>query len=324
MQIRGALLGDMAPGSLLDVVGGNVPDFQTLAAAPVSESYGAFRLDLPALYATLLRAMKAGMPPDKGAAAGMMIDSMVAAQTGMRPAELLSLFTGEIGASSNEEQGPNPDSLNALLMLPITKSEALIGLLRRVAAPLFANEERISGATVVKIGPIPAGTATGTAGKKNLSFLLAVSPNMLVISSDRAQLEGVLARGATGAAAPVDSLAADAKFRSVRKSLRPELNGISYTDISRVKWDNDIAALQQKLAQQRQQLVDRAALIEKGDEKTPPDPTRAAQLRKQAEQLSGLEPILTALVPLMKKHLKVSAGGSWKASDGMFFDSFMN
>ncbi len=54
MLVRGALIGDMTPGSVLDIIGGNVSTFQTLKARASPETYGAFRLDLGGLYATVL------------------------------------------------------------------------------------------------------------------------------------------------------------------------------------------------------------------------------------------------------------------------------
>lgn len=325
MLVRAALIGDTTPGSLLDLIGGNVKEFQTLAAAPATESYGAFRLDLPALYATIMRAVKAGMPPDRGAAVGMMIDSMTMAQTGMRAAELLSLFSGEIGVATSGEERLHPGSLPALLMIPVTGGEQLLALLQNFAGPLFTSEEKLAGATVVKVDPAAAGAAMPAgAARKTEPFFLAVSSGMLMVSPDRAQLQAALSRDAAHAAAPPGSLAADAKFRSVRKRFPAQLNGISYTDFSRVRWETYAEALHQQIAKQRQQLLDRAADVEKGEGDKPPDPARAAQLRAQAETVGNFEPILASLLPLAGKYLKISAGGSWKAGDGVFFDSFVN
>lgn len=323
MRIRGALLADMTPGSLLDLIGNNVMTFQTLAAAPATESYGAFRIELPALYAIVLRAVKAGMPPDRGAAAGMMIDSIAVGQTGMRAVDLLSLFTGEIGVAGTGDEQFSTRTLPALLMIPVASGEQALAVLRRVASPLFANEERVYTATVVKID-LPSGAAAGANAKQTRPFFLAVTPNMLLTSSDRAQLEAVLTRNATGTAAPAGSLAADAKFRSVRSGFPAAINGLSYTDISRVRWETYIKSLHLQMAKARQQLLDQAARAEQGDGKNPPNPARAVQLRSQAENAASFEQILVDLLPLAKKYLKTSAGASWKAADGMFFDSFVN
>lgn len=322
MLVRGAVLGDMTPGSLLDLVGSNVSEFQTLAAAPAGDSYGAFRIDMAALYATVLRAIKAGLPPDRGAATSMLIDSMVAAQTGMRTSEVLALFTGEIGAATTGDEGPGLNALPAALMIPLTHGEQVLGILRKVAAPLFANEEKIVDATVVKIDW--PGKSAAVAAKAPESVLVAVSPRMLVVSPDRSKLEGVLSRDASGARTPSGSVAADPKFQAARKTFPAQLNGISYTDVSRMRWEPFVDSLRQQLARQRQQDLDRAARIEQGDERSAPDPARAAQLRKQSEEAGEFAQIMLDLLPLMKKHLHTSAGGTWKAGDGMFFDSFLN
>ncbi len=322
MLVRGALIGDMTPGSLLDIIGGNVATFQTLKAAPATETFGAFRLDLGGLYATVLRAMKAGLPPDQGAAASMMIDSMVMAQTGMLTTRLLGLFTGEIGVVSNGTEIPTPEALPAAIMLPLNDGDALLGVLRKVVGPLFANEEKIGTATVIQLGSTPQGGAPDAAAKDK-PFFVAVSPGILVASPDRTELQGVLARSAAGAPG-AGSLAADATFLAARKSLPAELNGISYTDFARMQWETHLEGLRQKLARQKQQALERADRVEKGEGNNPPDPARAAQLREQAEKVGSVSRILVEALPLAKEHLKLSIGGSWKAGDGVFFDSFVN
>lgn len=323
MPVRAALLGDTSPGSVLDLIGSNVGTFQTLAAAPVTEAFTAFRIDLPALYTTVLRAAKAGMPPDQGAAIGMMIDSMVMAQTGMLTTRLLGLLTGEIGVVSNGTQVSASMPVPAALLVPLTDGEQLLGVLRKVVAPMFANEQKISGATVIQVGPLPS-RANPAAGADNKPFFVAVSPNLLVVSPDRSELEGILARNAADTAPAAGSLAADAAFRAARRTLPAELNGISYADFSRMQWEKQVEALHQQLAKQKQQALERADRVEKGEGDDPPDPAGAAQLREQAENVGSIQKILVDALPLANKHLKFSIGGSWKAADGVFFDSYVN
>jgi hypothetical protein len=323
MPIRAALLGDTSPGSVLDLIGGNVSTFQTLAAAPATEAFTAFRLDLPALYATVLRAAKAGMPPDQGAAIGMMVDSMVMAQTGMLTTRLLGLLTGEIGIVSNGNQISPSMPVPAALLVPLTDGEQLLTVLRKVAGPMMANEEKVSGATLIRLGALP-GLANPGAAVENKPFYAAVSPTLLVISSDRVALEGVLARNAAGTTPAAGSLAADAAFRAARRNLPAELNGLTYADFSRMQWEKQVATIQQQLDRQKQQALEQADRVEKGEGDKAPDPARAAELRKQAEDLGSLQKILVEVLPLVNKYLKFSIGGSWKAADGVFFDSFVN
>ena len=323
MPVRAALLGDTSPGSVLDLIGGNVSTFQTLAAAPVTEAFTAFRLDFPALYATVLRAAKAGMPPDQGAAIGMMVDSMVMAQTGMLTTRLLGLLTGEIGIVSNGSQFSESMPVPAALLVPLTDGEQLLGVMRRVVGPMMANEEKVSGATVIRVGALP-GLANPGATAENKPFFVAVSPNLLVISPDRTELEATLTRNAAGATPAAGSLAADAAFRAARRNLPAELNGISYADFSRMQWEKQVATLHQQLAKQKQEALEKADRVEKGEGDDAPDPARATQLREEAEQAGRIQKILVDALPLANKYLKFSIGGSWKAADGVFFDSFLN
>jgi hypothetical protein len=322
MPVRAALLGDTSPGSVLDLIGGNVSTFQTLAAAPVTEVFTAFRLDFPALYATVLRAAKAGMPPDQGAAIGMMVDSMVMAQTGMLTPRLLGLLTGEMGIVSNGSQISESMPIPAALLVPLTDGEALLGVMRKVVGPMMANEEKIGTATVIRVGALPGVANPGAAQDK--PFFVAVAPNLLVISPDRAELEATLARNAAGAAPAAGSLAADAAFRAARRNLPAELNGLTYADFSRMQWEKQVATLHQQLAKQKQAALDKADRVEKGEGDAAPDPARAAQLREEAEQSGRIQKILVDALPLANKYLKYSIGGSWKAADGVFFDSFLN
>lgn len=329
MMVRAALIGDTKPGSVMDLLGGNVRDFQTLAAAPADASFGAFRIDLPAMYETFINAVKMGMPANQGVAVSAMLDSAVMAQTGMRITELLSLLNGEFAIVTSSDRNMESAALPAMVMIP-AKGEQVLGLLRKFAGQQMSGAEQVAGATIVKIGPFPMpASATAAAGAKpggNLldPFYLAVSPDMLVISPDRPELEAVLKRAAAHEPAPEGSLAADKQFRATRKSFPRELNGISYTDYSRVRWDRYVQKLHEQMARQRQLMLDRADQAEKGDEKSPPNPQVAAQLRKSAEQIGSFDSIIAELLPLAGKHLKISAAGSWKARDGEFFDSYVN
>jgi hypothetical protein len=320
--VRTALLGDMSPGSILDIIGNNVSEFQTLAASPLSGPYGAFRLDLPALYATLLRAAKAGLPPEQAAAADMM-DGMVAMQTGMPLTDLLNLFTGEIGTvSTGEEQ--MAEFLPDVIMIPVTKSEPVLNLLRTLAGTFIRGEEAVSGATVLTMAPPPPASEAGAKPVESKPFYVAVSPAMLVVSPGMPQMSDILARSAAGNSAPAGSLAGDAKFLAVRKMLPAQLNGISYADWTRLPWDKQLKLMEKQLAKQRQETLERADAAEKGDENNPPDPKRAEALRKSVKTMEEIHQALIELMPLVQKYFKVSAGGTWKAPDGLFIYSFIH
>jgi len=318
MVMRAALLGDTSPGSVLDLIGGNVKEFQTAAAASPAGSYGALRLDLPALYNTLLRAVRAGLPPDQGAAAGILIDSVVAAQTGMRATELLSLLGAEIGVSSVGE-GLVDGALPGMLLFQVARSEPLLGLLQMVTSSIRQGEERIGAATVLKL-LVPA---TGAADSGESPVLVAVAPRVMAVTQDRAQLEAALAREATGAAAPAGSVAADPTYQAMRRSLPAELNGVNFADISRGHWEKDFEGARKALAEQKEKLRQRIAEAgaAAGDAASA---QRAEQLRGELRTLERVEEAADVVIPLFTKYLKLSAGGSWKAADGVFYDSYVN
>jgi len=303
------------------VIGNNVRDFQTLAAVPLTGSFGAFRIDLPALYATMLRAVKAGLPPEQAAAADMF-DGMVAMQAGMPLTELLALFTGEIGfVDTGEDQ--IAEVLPGLFLIPVTQGEPVLGLLRTLAGQYIQGEEAISGATVLTVG-LPAGGGENGAPAEGKQFYVAVAPNLLAVSVGMAQVKDVLARNAAGSAAPAGSLAADATFQAVRKTLPAEVNGLTYADWSHLQWEKELQRMHEQFAKQVQEVLESAGAAEKGDEENPPDPKKAEQLRKQAKNLQEMDRILGELLPLVKKYFKLSAGATWKAPDGVFFHTYVN
>jgi hypothetical protein len=323
MVMRAALLGDTTPGSLLDLIGGNVKDFQTASVAPVTGAYGAFRIDLSALYATLMRAVKAALPPDQASAAGMLVDSVVMAQTGLRATELLSLFGGEIGTSGVGD-GLLDGALPGLLMVQITRSEPLLGLLQTMTASMKQGEERIADATVLTLGVPASVAADGAAPGTTQPVHVAVAPKMLAVTADRDALQDALTRGASGAVAPAGSMAADPVYQAARRTFPADLNGISFVDIARGHWDQQFEVLRKQLAKQKAEAAERLAAAERGDGQNPPDAQQVEKLRGQVRSLERMEEATVVLTPLLRKYLKVSAGGSWKAADGIFWDSYVN
>lgn len=319
MVMRAALLGDTTPGSVLDVIGGNVKEFQTAAVASSNGSFNAFRIDLPALYATLLRAVRAGLPPDQGSAAGILIDAVVAAQTGMRAVELLALLGGEIGASGVGD-GMADGVLPGMLLLQVANHEGLLGLLQMATSSLRQAEERIGAATVLKL--LLPGEAADADGSQ--AVLVGVAPKVMAVTQDRTELEGVLSREATGAAAPAGSVAADPVYQAMRRSFPAELNGVSFADISRGHWDKEFDGLRRELRRSREELRGQLAEALAAATDDAASAQQAEKLRGELRALERVEETADVVIPLLPKYLKLSAGGSWKADDGLFFDSWLN
>lgn len=218
MLVRGAVFGDTLPGSLFDFIGGGNTTFQTLAAAPASGTYGALRMDLGALYATLIRAVKAGLPAEQAAMADMM-DGLVAMQTGMPLTKLLALFPGEVGTVTTGE-AQLAEVLPDVIMLPVTDAAPVIGLLRTLLGKRISGEEQLGGATVLTMSP-PASATGGTTTEAVEPFYVAVAPKLLIVATSKQQLSGVLARAASGTPAPAGSMAAHLASRALTKRCPP-------------------------------------------------------------------------------------------------------
>jgi hypothetical protein len=252
-----------------------------------------------------------------------MLDGLVAVQTGMRTSELLALFTGEIGMASTGEDLLT-DALSGMLMLPTARSEAVLGLIRTVAGGLVQGEEKLGNATLLRIVPPPTQAGAADAATAGPSFHVAVTPTMALVSPDRARLQEALARAATAAAAPAGSLAADRTFQAARRALPAELNGLNYTDVARYDWAAQLEQLRRQAAAQSEETLRRAAGMEKGDAENPPDPEGARELSERVASGQAMQQAIEVLFPLLPKYLKTSAGGSWKAADGWYFESFVD
>lgn len=319
MSMRAALFGDTLPGSLFDLMGGGDATFQTLAAAPASGTYGAFRMDLGALYATLIRAVKAGLPTEQAAMADML-DGLVAMQTGMPLTKLLALFPGEVGTVTTGE-AQLAEVLPDVIMLPVTDAAPVFGLLRTLLGKRISGEEQLNGATVLTMSP-PATVEAGTKPEAVEPFYVAVAPKLLIVASSKEQLSGVLARAASGMPAPAGSMAADPGFQSARKAMPANLSGLSYADYSTYPWNRAQQQMHKQFAKQKQELLDKADAALKGDDENPPDAKKAEEHRKSAQQIDLIREVADALIPLMKRYLHTSAGAVWKAADGIFVESY--
>ncbi len=319
MLVRGAVFGDTLPGSLFDLIGGGNVTFETLAAAPASGTYGALRMDLRALYATLLRAVKAGLPPEQAAMADML-DGLVAMQTGMSLTHLLGLFRGEIGTVTTGE-AQLAEVLPDIVMLPVTDGQPVLGLLRTLLGKRISGEEQLGGATVLTMSP-PAAAEDGDKPEAVQPFYVAVAPKLLIVATSKEQLSGVLARAASGTPAPAGSMAADPGFQRARKTMPANLSGISYADYSIYPWEKAQQQMQKQFAKQKQELLDKADAAMKGDGENPPDAKQAEEHRKSAQQIDLIRELADALIPLMKRYLRTSAGAVWKAADGIFMESY--
>lgn len=318
LAVRAALLADTSPGSLLDVIGGNRKDFQLAAVASSEGSFNAFRIDLPALYTTLLRGVRAALPPDQGSAAGILIDAVVAAQTGMRAVELMALLGGEVGASG-VAAALGETALPGMLLLQVASHEPLLGLLQLATSSVSQGEERIGAATVLNL--LLRGNA-GDAG--GMPLLVGLAPKVLAVTQDRAELEGVLSREAAGVAAPVGSIAADPAYQAMRRSLPAELNGVSFADISRGHWEREFDGLRRTLRERGEELRGQLAEAAAAAPVDAAGAQEAERLRDQLRTLERMQETTEVMIPLLVKYLKLSAGGSWKAGDGVFYDSWVN
>lgn len=320
---RGAFLGDTAPGSLFDMIAADTAEFRTPAIAPANSSFAAIRLDLLALYATLQRAAKAGLPPEQAAMADM-VDGMVAMQTGMPLTQILGLFTGEI-ATIQTGEAQMAETLPNTIAIAVNDSEPVMGLLRTMLGPMITDEEPVTGATLLTLTPPPGPPAEdGTPPKEAKPYFVAVAPKMLIVSQTRSELDASLRLLASGAPAPAGSMAADPGFQKARKAMPEKVSGFTYGDYTTFPWDKQRDAMKKQFAEQKRELLAQADAAEKGSVEVEPDPDRAAALRKEAAQLDKVVEFTDVIFPLLKKYLHTGAAFWRKSPDGVFMEGYVN
>jgi hypothetical protein len=331
---RVAILGSTAPGSVFDVVGASDTVFHTLAAAPAGASFNAFRVDLGALYRLVKNAVVAGLPPEQAANADM-VEGLVTMQTGMSLSEVLALLPGEFALVQTQDMAPT-DLAGGMYALAVSNRDALLGLLRTVLAERIATEDQEGDAVILALAQPYRDPDTGA--QRRQFFHVGVGMKVLVAGRSKSEVKAALARAQAGTGAPASgSLAADPAFQAARKRLPATLTGLSYADLTRIPWEKYRSEFIKELEKQKKEREEArkeseaaaaAAAVEAGVEppaQQPPDPK--AEARKAAEEEATrklVETLLTALGKVVPRYLHVSAGGWWKAADGVFMEGFID
>lgn len=290
---RGIVLGDTTGGGIVDLVGTNRGNFETLALAPASAySVTAGSFDLQAFHKVILKVAAAGLPPEQQANVQMM-EAMAAMPLGMSVEDALGLFGGEYAVMQFDAKIV---STSQLIAFTITDPEKFLSLVHKIPGDAVKGETKENGVTFLRLGG--SAPAADPAQAPSPEYYLAITPHVLLAGSDRAMVREAASRlsGAPSAAGPgllVDTPA----LHTLRAKLPHDVIGVNFTDYTRSTWLDQIF----KSMRQAQDA---------GTAKQSPEDK---QLMDSLEKLS---------MSIMGKMLHSSVATWWRAADGIHYEGF--
>lgn len=288
-----SLLGDLAPGSLTDLIGASGPDFPTLRMTPASVfSYSAFRWDLSALYRFARAMFGAFAPPGQGVLFDQ-VDNFITQQFGMSMNDMLKLLSGDFTFIKQEPAG---DLAEGVFVLGVEKPADVQHVIELLFSSNITNQETIGDVTLLSVisplgGPPPAGTDGAAALKpKGRYYCVALAPKMMVIAHRKADAKAFLARARV--LEGEKSLSGDPKFLAERARLPKNLSSLSYADLSKVDWKD---------------VVDKVASVQK----VPIDPAKLDLIKNMFPTAA------------FSRHIHSFVTGMWKDRSGVYYDGYL-
>jgi len=298
-RVQGAMLGDVAPGTLFDLW---TPGQQTPASlalvSPDVISYSETQFNFSAFYDLLKRALRVALPQQQQGGAEM-IEGLAATRIGMPVPDALALFSGEFASIQNN---PAIDPQKAVYYIGIRNKPDTLKLLRTIFSDQLGSERNDGDATFVKVS---FGGGQSSSGVAQWNFYhIAVTPTFLVASSRSETLREFLAKRSPADAAAQATL--PPTFQSARAQFPAALSGLAFVNLQKI----DYQALKTRWIEQAKK-ASAAAPARKGSADAPQPPPG------EAEWLLNIDP------PVFVRLLHFLAGASWKDSKGIHFDEWL-
>jgi hypothetical protein len=298
-RVQGAMLGDVAPGTLFDIW---TPGQQTPASlsfvSPDVISYSQTQFNFSAFYDLLKRALRVAVPQQQQGGIEMM-EGLAATRIGMPIPDALALFSGEFASIQNN---PAMDPLKAVYYVGIRNKPETLKLLRTIFSDQMGSERNEGDATFVKVSLGGGQSSTGIA-QWNF-YHLAVTSTFLVASGRSETLREFLARRSLADAAAQVSL--PPALQSARVQFPAALSGLAFVNMQKI----DYQALKTRWIEQAKKSSSAASARKGAATATQPPPG-------EAEWLLNIDPQVFA------RHLHFLAGASWKDSKGIHFDEWL-
>jgi hypothetical protein len=298
-RVQGAVLGDVAPGTLFDLWSSGQSTPASLSfVLPDVVSYSETQFNLSAFYDLLKRALRVALPQQQQGGAEM-IEGFAASRIGMPLPDAFALFGGEFASI---QSNPAMDPQKAVYYIGIRNKLDTLKLLRTVFSDQLGSERTEGDATFVKVSLSGGQKSTGVA-QWNF-YHLAVTPTFVLASSRSETLRELLAkRSPANSEAPARLPAA---FQAARAQLPANVTGLGFMDFQKV----DYQALKARWIEQAKNPS--AGTAKRGANADPGSP--AAQV---PDWLLNMNP------EVFPRHLHFLAGASWKDSKGVHFDEWL-
>jgi hypothetical protein len=291
-RVRGAMLGDAAPGTIFDIAGASGSSFVTLPVVSPGPIFSVSRFDFAAIY----RLIRAAALPTLTPAQAANIDTyekMAQAFLGMPIPDALQLFTGEV---ASETSFADDGASLKTYAISIQKPQDVLRILRAVGSTIIVAEDTSAGTTFLDLAFPYTDPATGQ--KRRELYYVAVTPDMLFAAPRKAAVRQIMARLNDKAAAnQASGVLANPEFPQMRSLLPEKLSGLSASDMTQIPYDKIIARI-------AQQVADEA----KASGSTNPPAT---------DWLQSVKP------EVITRHIHLAVTGWWKDSSGIYFDSYV-
>lgn len=298
-RVQGAVLGDVAPGTLFDLwsTGQQAPASLSFVS-PNLVSYNETQFNLSAFYDLLKRALRVALPPQQQGSAEM-IEGFAASRIGMPIPDALALFSGEFASI---QSNPGMDPLKAVYYIGIRNKEDSLKLLRYIFGEKLGSERSEGDTTFVKVSLGGSQNSTGVA-QWNF-YHVAVTPTFVLASSRSDNIREFLAHRAPANAAAQPAL--PPQFQAARAQFPASLAGLAFVNFQKI----DYQAMKTRWIEEARKSPDRPA--EKSASAMPQSTSG-----KVPDWLLNLNP------EVFPRHLHYLAGASWKDSKGIHFDEWL-
>jgi hypothetical protein len=290
-RFQGTILGDTAPGSLLDLWPAGVDSPPSLAIMPPNAiSYSESQFDLPAFYQVLKRGIAAMSPGGQNPA--MMIEMMAQQKLGMPLADALTLPTGEF---TSMQLSPALDPDKSIYVFGINKKPETLKLLRTLLGEQITSERAEGDTTFLKIS---LSGKQNTKGVAQWNFYhLGVTPNFIYGAPKFESVKEAIASRDMMHAMVVTP------FQTARADYPAKINGLYFFDFQKVDW-----------------AAAKAHWIEEA-KKSAEKPTATAEQKSAAAKVPHI--LADANPQTFQRHLHMMAGASWKDEKGIHFDQWL-
>jgi hypothetical protein len=290
-HFQGAILGDTAPGSILDLWPAGVDSPPSLAVKPPSAiSYSESQFDFPAFYQVLKRGFAASTPNGNNPSA--LFEMLAQQKLGIPLADALALPTGEF---TTMQLSPSLDPDKSIYVFGINKKPEILKVMRTVLGEQITSERTEGDTTFLKI------SLSGNQGAKGVAqwnfYHLAVTPNFIYGAPKFESVKEALTGRDTMSAAVLTPL------QAARADYPAKINGLYFFDFTKVDWP---AAKARWIAE-----------AEKAATKPTATTAQKAAAAKAPNLLADTNP------QVFQRHLHEMAGASWKDEKGIHFDQWL-